>query len=253
MSDHPPLLTQVKHAYEIHDVERRPGRELHPGWAPDRELAQSRLLVRRKKLDRGEHPGTFHVPGRLLGLGSALVRVVAAPIKLGLPMLSADPLDLAPERRLGDQPDNLGVPANPAAAARDSPAPERHPEFCARRVPRPRLAVAESRGVPPPGGDLPAMLVAPAPDRGGVAGGAMPAARTRPAPAAGSAAEANEGQRRRQGDVVELIDWREFTHESPFAAVGEAVLSHTLTYLSCLRRTPSQAQVSTNKRRKKKA
>ncbi len=46
----------------------------------------------------------------------------------------------------------------------------------------------------------------------------MAATRTRPAPAAGGAAEANEGQRRRQGDVAELIDRRDFTHDTPFAA-----------------------------------
>ena len=62
------------------------------------------------------------------------------------------------------------------------------------------------------------MLVSPAAHGDRMAGGAMAATRTRPAPAAGGAAEANEGQRRRQGDVAELIDRRDFTHDTPFAA-----------------------------------
>jgi hypothetical protein len=70
----------------------------------------------------------------------------------------------------------------------------------------------------------------------------MAATRTRSAPAAGGAAEANEGQRRRQGDVVELINRHDFTHETPFAAASQSVLSHTLTSRQCLRRTTSQTR-----------
>ena len=117
MSDHPLLLTQVKHAYEIHDVEWRAGRELHPGWAPDREFVKLCLLGRRKKIDRGEHAGALRVPDRLFGLGRALVRVVAASVELGLPVLTADPHDLPPPFRLSNEPDHVGVPADSATAA----------------------------------------------------------------------------------------------------------------------------------------
>lgn len=102
MSDDPLLIAQVKHAYEIHDVERRAGRELHPGWAPDREFVKLCLLGRRKKIDRGEHAGALRVPDHLFGLGRALVRVVAASVEFGLPVLTADPHNFAPPRRLGD-------------------------------------------------------------------------------------------------------------------------------------------------------
>ncbi len=60
------------------------------------------LLVRRKKVDRGQHPGPLRIPSRLLRFGRALFRVVAASVELGLPVLTADPHDLAPPRRLGD-------------------------------------------------------------------------------------------------------------------------------------------------------
>lgn len=155
------------------------------------------LLVRLKKVDRGEHSGPLHVPRRLLSRGRALLRVLAAPVDLRLSVLSTNPHDQAPPRRLGDQPEHLGVAADPATAALEGPAPQRHRELCARRVSRPRLVVPEGGGVPPPGGDLTVMLFAPSAHGGRMAGVAMSAARARPAPAAGDAAEANEGQRRR--------------------------------------------------------
>jgi hypothetical protein len=73
------------------------------------------------------------------------------------------------------------------------------------------------------------MLFAPAMHGRGMATRAMAAAGTRAAPASWGAAEANQGQRRRQPEVIEFVDRRDLTHETPFAAASRAVLSHTLT------------------------
>lgn len=73
------------------------------------------------------------------------------------------------------------------------------------------------------------MLFAPAVHGRGMATQAMAAAGTRATPAPWGAAEANEGQRRWQPEVIEFVDRRDFTHQTPFAAALGAVLSHTLT------------------------
>ncbi len=82
-----------------------------------------------KKLDRGKRPRPLIVPDRLLRISRALRRVVTSPLELGLAVLPAHPHDLAPVRRIRDQPHDLTGTTLPAATAFQRPAPQRHREL----------------------------------------------------------------------------------------------------------------------------
>ena len=187
-----------------------------------------RPLIRRKKLNCSQGLGPLVIPGSLLVLVFTSFRFFPASFEFGRAVLPADPHDVPPPRRLGHHPDHLVGAALPAAAALKCPTAQRHRELGARRVTGAGGVITHGRGVPSAAGKLAAMLLAPAPHGRRVAAGAVPSARARTAFAPPGAAEADERERSRRREVVELIE-RPNMHETVLTAVPQALLSHTLT------------------------
>ncbi len=133
-----------ENADEIHDVERRFGSEPRPKRTPRGERMQPSLVLRGKKIDRRKHPFSFRDPLRLPRLTRPTLLCLRAPIEFGLPVLPADPDDVAPACGVGDQGDNGGAPAEPAMPTLEGAALERHRHLCARRVPDAGVSVALS-------------------------------------------------------------------------------------------------------------
>ncbi len=111
---------------------------------------QLSLVLRGKKIDRRKHPFSFHEPLRLPCLTCAALLGLGAPIEFGLPVLPADPDDLAPACGVGDQGDDRGAPAESAMSTLEGAALERHCHFCARRIPDAGCSVTLSGDVAPP-------------------------------------------------------------------------------------------------------
>jgi len=189
---------------------------------------QFNTLVRRKKLDRGEHARPLVIPDRLIVLVSARCLSVSAPLELGLAVVPTHPHRFAPARRILNQPDNVGRATVSAATARERPTAQTHRELRARRIAGSRVVVSDRRGVPPADSELAPMVLAPAPYGGHMTRRTVPTTRTRTAFASRCAAEADERQGRRRTEVIELVEGRA-AHRISFAADPCAALSHTLT------------------------
>ncbi len=181
----PPIVD----ANQIHHVERRSPRESHAGRTAGGERMKFGPLGRRKKLDRGEDLGALVIPVRLFYFVHPPLVGASAPLELALAVMPADPHDLPPLGRVGNQPDHLRVVAVDAEPSGDRPATQRHSKLRARRVARPSVGRAKRRSIAPPGRKSVPMVLAPASDRLGMAERAVPAAGTRAATAARRAAE----------------------------------------------------------------
>ncbi len=208
------------------------------------ECVQLRPLIRRKKLDRGEHLRPFIGPSCSFTGASNLGLSVTLPLSSLISITPANPHDVPPPLRLLNDSHDVSSATYLAQPSSHRPAPKRHRELRPRRFSRAGRLVSQSGLVAPARCELLSMPIAVALDRSSVAGEAMPAAGPR-RPAAGLRA-ANPAQRKKSGkpdffEVVELVE-RPERHASCVPGAVGGVLSHTLTSCACLRRFPSQAR-----------
>jgi len=203
-----------------------------------------RPLIRRKKLDRGEHLRPFIGPSCSFTGASNLGLPVTLPLSSLISIAPTDPHHVPPPLRLLNNPYDVSRATYLAQPSLHRPPPQCHRELRPRRVSRTGSLVAQGGRVAPARRKLLGVLIAVAPDGSSVAGEAMPATGPR-GPATGLRA-ADPPQRKRLGkldflEVVELIEGPE-RHASCLPGARGTVLSHTLTSCACLRRTPSQAR-----------
>ncbi len=203
-----------------------------------------RPLIRRKKLDRGEHLRPFIGPSCSFTGASDLGLPVTLPLSSLISVAPADPSNVAPLLRIFDDPYNVSSATYLAQPSLHRPSSKRHRELRPRRVSRAGRLVTKGGLVAPARCELLSVPIAVALHRSSVAGEAMPAAGPR-RPAAGHRA-ADPAQRKKPGkpdflEVVEFIEGPE-RHASCVPGASATVLSHTLTSIACLRRTPSQAR-----------
>jgi hypothetical protein len=228
--------------HELHHVERRLGLQPHAGGAALGYGTQRCLFGGRKARDRCEDGRAFVFPIRRCSGSFAGGLVLPAFLEFGLPVLAADPDDVAPAGRIFDEADDVRAAAMAARPADDRAASYGHRELRAGRVPLAGLRVPGPGGVASSRCELVAMVGAPATNRGRVAGAAMPAAAAGGTAATVCAAEADERLRRRWSEVVQVVEGRS-AHGPLFGGRRFTVLSHTLTYFEP--RRPRHKQLPT--------
>ena len=190
----------------------------------------------RKKGDRGLELRIFGLQGGHGGGG----RRGRIPLVAGV--LPAKPPD--GKRNLGVSPGRLDlrIVADHAAAAGKLPAPLVDGHVGAGRVPRPPIVVALVAAAQAACEDLIALGMVPASRRLGGARAAITAPRTRRPATAGLRARPPQRKRGRQLERIEVVPRRAFEHEKPVRAALPLGLFQTLTHVSCLRISPSQAR-----------
>jgi len=180
---------------------------------------------------------------------------VPLPLSSLISVAPADPSNVAPLLRIPNYPHDVSRATYLAQPSLHRPAPKRHRELRPCRVNRTGRLIAQDGRVAPTRRELLGVAIAVALDGSSVAGKAMPATGTR-GPAAGLRA-ADPPQRKRLWklyvlEVGEFIEGPE-RHASSVPGASAIILSHTLTSLKCLRRSPSQAREPTRSTTEKKA
>jgi len=229
---------------EIHHVERRLGRQSDTHRSSSCELVKPTPNVRRKKVDRREHPRPFLGPCGSFALGGELRLLVSPPLSSDVSIAPAGPSNVPPLLRIFDDPHDVSRATSSAHPSLQRSAPKPHRELRPSRVRRASRLIAHGGRVAPARRELRGVAITIASDDDRVAWAAVPAAGSC-GPAARLRA-ADPAQRKRLWEldfleVVELVEGPE-RHGSCVRAASGGVLSHTLTSCACLRKFPSQAR-----------
>jgi len=164
---------------EIHHVERRLGRQSDTHRSSSCELVKPTPNVRRKKVDRREHPRPFLGPCGSFALGGELRLLVSPPLSSDVSIAPAGPSNVPPLLRIFDDPHDVSRATSSAHPSLRRSAPKPHRQLRPRRVSRAGRLIAQRGRIAPARYELLSVSIAVASNRSSVASEAVSAAGSR--------------------------------------------------------------------------